>query len=94
MKNKFRFQPTKKKTVRGKKAEQRESQRQSGMGATICQAQGPEFDSCPGQNINEKKDDDKYSFCQTIDIHSVLLQSKSVDDHRLECTRVKKEIKK
>jgi len=71
-----------------------ESQRQSGIGETICQAQGPGLASHPGQNINEKKDDHKYSFCQTIGIHSALLKSKSVDDHRLECARVKKETKK
>jgi len=61
---------------------------------TICQAKGSGFDSRLGQNINEKKDDNNYSFCQTIRIHSALLKSKSVDDHRLEYARVKKDINK
>jgi len=45
--------------------------------------------STPAQvkTLMKKQDDHKYSFCQTIGIHSALLKSKSVDDHQLECAK-------
>jgi len=79
----------------------RESQWQSGIGTTICQAKaqgGPGL--TPAQvkktSIHQKKmtTHEEINSVKTIGIYSALLKSKSIDDHRLECERVEKEIKK
>jgi len=73
---------------------------QSGIGATICQAQTQEGPGLtPAQvktSIHQKKmtTHEKFILSKTIGIHYALLKSKSIDDHLLECARVKKEIKK
>jgi len=75
-----------------------ESQWLSGIGATICQAQG-DPGSTPAwvkTSIHQKKmtTHEKFILLKTIGIYSALLKSKSIYDHQLDCTRVKKEIKK